>query len=124
MREISKARLRRYKTMRLLFRCDKDFDELQREAEVSKIELINVLQYLQHYRLVKKIMKETGTAFSLTERGESRLAYFEFEYKIFRMWRPKYCQGTGNGWENDYREEIAELMKKLDYFGKDYVLFG
>ncbi len=122
--DISKSRFRRYKVIRLLFRCDRDFDELQRESEMSKIELINALQYLQQNRLVKKKMNENVLVYSLAERGETRLAYYEFVFKIFMVWRPKYCRGEGNGWENDYREEIAELMKKLDYFGKDYVLFG
>jgi hypothetical protein len=111
--------------MRLLFRCDRDFDELLRESEMSKIELINVLQYLQQNRLVKKKMNENGLlVYFLTERGEVRLAFFEFAYHIFKMWRPKYCQGIGNGWENDYREEISEIMKKNDYFSSDYVLVG
>jgi len=120
-REISKARMRRYMVLRLLFRCERDFDEIIRETGMIKIELVNVLQYLKRSRLLKREKNEKGDIYSLTERGEIRLAFFEYVYQLYEQWRPKWCYGENNGWEEAYCNEMNELIKKLNYFGYETV---
>lgn len=121
-REISKSRMRRYKVMRLLFRCDsRDFNEIMREAELSKIELVNVLQYLKRNRLLKKETNDKGMVYSLAERGEVRLAFYEYVFQCYENWRPKWCYGKENGWDIAYCEDMTDLIKKLDYFGSENI---
>jgi hypothetical protein len=118
MRKISKSRMRRYRVMRLLFGCDnRDFDELMREGQMSKIELINVIGYLKRSRLIEKKTNKNETFYMLTERGEVRLAFYEFTFKLYEQWRPKWCEGEENDWQNRYYEEVSELIRKSNYFG-------
>lgn len=121
-REVSKSKMRRYRIMRLLFRCDgRGFDEIMREGELSKIQLVNALQHLKTNRLVKKKTNEKGTIYSLTERGKVKLAYYEYTLQIYETWSPKWCLGEGNGWEIEYREEMTRMIEKLGYFGYENV---
>jgi len=121
MRKISKSRMRRYRIMRLLFRSSGlGFDEILREGEFSKkIELVNTIEYLKRNRLIIKENTEKGPVFTLTMRGESRLAHFEFTYQCYQRWKPKWCIGEDNDWHNSYCAEMADLIKKLNCFGYD-----
>ena len=101
MQEISKSRLRRYKTMRLLFLCDKDFNNLLSELDFTKIELVNVVQYLEKNRLIKK--KEN--VYSLTKRGKIRLAYWEWRWQLYTCWKTP--------WSDSFNEPYYEAMKKI-----------
>lgn len=119
---ISKARMKRYMLLRLLFRCQRDFDELMRESGLSKIKLVNTLIYLQTNRLLKKEKNEKGMFYALSLRGENRLAYFEYHFQLYQRWRPKWCIGEDNGWDDSYCNEVTDLIKKLNYFGSNYVM--
>jgi len=123
MRKISKSRMRRYRVMRLLFRSSGlGFNEIFREGEFSiKIELINVLVYLERNRLITKTRDEKGTIYSLTERGEARLAHYEFTYVLYQKWKPKWCLGEANQWHDDYCAEMANIIRSHDCFGYENV---
>jgi len=103
--------------LRLLFRCSRDFEELQRETGLTKIEMVNVLQYLKKNRCLQKEMNEKVTFYSLTERGEVKLAFYEYSYQCYQHWKPKWCIGEDSGWANDYYAQMTELIQRLDYFG-------
>lgn len=121
-REVSKSKMQRYRVMRLLFNCTgRDFDEIMREGELSKIELVNVMLYLKRNRLIKKETNEKGTVYILSDRGQVRLAFYEFTHQCYEIWRPKWCYGKTNGWEISYRQEMTDLIKKLNYFGYENV---
>jgi len=114
MRKISKSRMRRYMVLRLCFRCDRDFDELLRETGMIKIELVNVLQYLRRNRLIAKENTDAGEVYSLTTRGENRLAFYEYTYQIYQQWSPIWARE--GGWAETYYHEMTILIKKLSCF--------
>jgi len=123
MREVSKGRMRRYMVLRLCFRCDRDFDELVRETGLREIEMVNTIQYLRRNRLLEKETNERGViVYSLTARGEERLAHYEFNFACYQKWKPKWCEGENNNWDDEYCREMSELIRRLDYFGYENVV--
>ena len=103
--------------LRLLFRCSRDFDEMMRETGLTKIELVNVLLYLKRNRLLQKEMNGLVTVYTLNQRGETKLAYYEYNFQCYQRWKPQWCVGQDNGWHSDYCNEMTDLIKKLNYFG-------
>lgn len=104
--------------MRLLFDCDgRGFDEIMREGELSKLELVSAMSYLKRNRLVTKKKNETGTIYSLTERGQIKLGFYEFTFGLYKEWCPRWCEGQENGWQSIYVEAVTEVIRKSNYFG-------
>jgi hypothetical protein len=102
--------------MRLLFDCDgRGFDEIMREGELSKLELVSAMSYLKRNRLVTK--KKNETIYSLTERGKIKLAFYEFTFGLYKEWCPRWCEGQENGWQSGYVEAVTEVIRKSHYFG-------
>jgi hypothetical protein len=114
MRKVTKSRLRRYMVLRLCFRCGRDQSELQNETGMTTIQLVNTIYYLMRNRLIKKEITEKGPVFTLTMRGESRLAYYEYTFQIYQQWSPLWARE--GGWAEDYYKEMTILIKKLSCF--------
>ena len=106
--------------MRILFHTERDFEEILRETGLKKIDLLNTIQYLRHNRLIKKEMKEKTPVYSLTQRGENRLAFYEYVYQIYLQWSPIWARE--GGWLEQYCSEMTDLIKKLDYFGHENIV--
>jgi len=88
---------------------------------MTKIELVNVLQYLKRNRSIQKKTNEMGPLYSLSIRGETKLAFYEYSYQCYQQWKPKCCIGEDNGWHAVYCNEMATLIKELNYFGYENV---
>jgi DNA-binding PadR family transcriptional regulator len=91
--------------MRLLFLCDKDFNNLLSELDLAKIELVNVVQYLEKNRLIKKKMNEDRFVYSLTKRGKIRLAYWEWRWQLYTCWKTP--------WSDSFNDFYYEEMKRI-----------
>ena len=117
-KEASLTKKLRYRAMRLIFDSDgRGFDELMLEGELSKLQLVPIISYLKRNRLITKKKNEKGTIYILAERGNVKLAYLEFTYGLCQEWRPRWCEGQGNAWEQSYVEAVTELIRKSHYFG-------
>lgn len=104
--------------MRLLFNSEgRGFDEIMREGELSKLELVSVLSFLKRNRLIRKTTNGKGTIYNLTPKGQIKLSYYEFTFRLYEQWRPRWCEGEENDWQNHYYEDVSELIKKSNYFG-------
>jgi DNA-binding transcriptional regulator PaaX len=88
---------------------------------MTKIELVNTLENHKRSRSIQKEKNEKGSFYTLTERGEAKLAFYEYSYQCYQRWQPKWCIGEDNGWANEYYTEMTDLIKKLDYFGYENV---
>ena len=121
-RQVSKSKMNRYRVLRCLYNDSRTFSQLMVDADLSKLELLNSLIYLQRGRLVRKKKTDKSIIFFLTQRGMIKLAWLEFSFQCHKRWRPVGCYGDDNGWHATYCSEMSDLIKKLDYFGSDFIM--
>jgi len=119
VRTLSKNLLRRYRILRILFNGDATFEELIRECDLDRLEVVNALAKSQTFGDVKKTKiypdgnkKKTRSSYHLTHTGERKLALFEYRDALYKEWSP-----VSPNLARPYVQEINDIIIDNHYFG-------
>jgi len=128
MEKISRTGLERYRIIRSLFNGSLLYANLANYTDLTDLELIRGLGVLIAKGYIKKekvdVLPTAEEAlrqkkakqhakYSLTGRGEKKLAYLEYRDALYKIWAPVSLSLAG-----PYVQEINKIIKDNNYFGK------
>ena len=139
IRKVTTALMNRYRLMRLLFHCNREYQSLLIESGLEDKKVVLALGQLISNGFVKKKkiyietpkeldLTDVGIAkslmgvtekrkkythqYELTRAGQKKLAFVEYRFALYQRWSPPWQK------DDEYAKSITEIIQQEKYFGK------